>query len=139
VERATKFPKDGSSVDKVEALRVATEYNDRVRFDVKVDKSEAVRKLAAFDLFSPLELSLILDTSIKFVERHMGWHTNMSWPSRVWNIHSLSVLYLLALDYRRGHVNKNLIRTLIGSNNSLRAISELTDIPIERLREVVNE
>lgn len=126
-------------MDKVEALRVATEYNDRVRFDVKVDKSEAVRKLAAFGLFSPLEVSLILDTSVAFVKRAWGWHTNMSWSSRTWNIHSLSALYLLALDYRRGHVNERLIRTLVNSSNSLRAISEFTDIPIERLREVVHE
>lgn len=126
-------------MDKVEALRVATEYNDRVRFDVKVDKSEAVRKLAAFGLFTPLEVSLILDTSVAFVKRVWGWHTNMSWPQRKWNIHSLSALYLLALDYRRGHVNERLVRTLVNNNNSLRAISQFTDIPIERLREVVRD
>lgn len=127
--------------DKAEALRTATEYNDRVRFDVKIDKSEAVRKLAAFGLFSIREISYILDIPFNRAEADAGWFVDLG-PSntgRLWNIKSLSTLYLVALDYRRGHINKRLVRLLASSNNSLRAISELTDIPIERVREVVND
>jgi hypothetical protein len=125
--------------DKAEALRVATEYNDRIRFGLKVDKSRAAGELAAFGLFSWLEISMILDTSVDFVKRAEGMHGNLSQPQRVWNIHSLSALYLVALNYRDGKVSTALIRRLAENNNSLRAISQLTDIPIERLREVMND
>jgi hypothetical protein len=127
-------------VDKVEALRVATEYHDRIRFDVKIDKPKAVRELAAFGLFSIKEISLILDMPFNRTEVEAGALVDLG-PNnvgRAWNIHALSALYLLALDYRRGHVNESLLIRVAEDSNSLRAISELTDIPIERIREVVN-
>lgn len=126
-------------MDKVEALRVATEYHDRIRFDVKIDKPEAVRTLAAFGLFSMREISLILDMPFNRTEREAGALADLG-PNntgRTWNIHALSALYLLALDYRRGHVNSALLKRVADDSNSVRAIHELTDIPREKIREVL--
>lgn len=125
-------------MDKVEALRVANVYYDHVRYGVKFNKSEAVRELAAFGLFSIREISLILDTTFQRAQYEAGALVDLG-PNntgRVWNIKTLSALYLLALDYRHGHVNERLLIKVAHNNTSLRAIAELTDIPIERVREV---
>jgi hypothetical protein len=126
-------------VDKVEALRQATEYWDRVRFGVRFDKVGAARELAASAVFSQKEISLILDTSVEFVKRVTADY-KFARVNRLWNIRSVGALYMLALSYRAGgRINRNLLRRVVNDNNSIRAVQELTDIPIERIREVAND
>lgn len=124
--------------DHVKALETAYWYYDLGRREQKFDKQEAVKELAAFGLFTPIELSRILGVSVDYAQKHMGTQTNTSWPTRVWSIDALHVLWLIAIDYwNANEVAKTLVQLASDNNCSIKAIAQLTGVPLDQIREAV--
>ncbi len=126
------------ATDHVGALSKASEYVEVVRRGGRIDKPLAVRELTRFDVFTPKEISKIVGLSITQVKHHMGMQTNTSWSTRTWDEYQVSVLWQIALLYHNeGQVNMILIK-MAAEACSLRAISELTGVPLDDVREAVN-
>lgn len=122
-------------INHVAALRRAYDYNMLVREHKRFNKVVAVEELAATALFTPVEIAVILGTSVPFAKKHYGWHTNGSWPQRKWNPLAVDLMYNIALAYSEGRVSRRLIQLAIGAGCSIKAIAELTGIDITEVRE----
>jgi len=124
--------------DYVKALETASWYFDLRRRGMKHSKPEAVKELAAFGLFTPTEVSAVLDVTVDLAKKHMGLHTNMSWPNRIWKTDALHVLWLIAVDWRDNQeVNRPLVQLASSNGTSIKAISQLTGTPLNAVREAV--
>lgn len=125
-------------IDHVKALETANWFNDLNRRGMKYDKSEAVKELAAFGLFTPQEISWIVAKTIDYARKHMGMQSNMSWPHRIWKLDALHVLWLLAIEWRDNQgISAPLVQLASSNGTSVKAISQLTGVPLETVREAV--
>ena len=59
-------------IDHVKALETANWYHDLNRRGMKYDKPTAIKELSRYDLFSPVELSHIVDTTVSAVKKAQG-------------------------------------------------------------------
>lgn len=124
--------------DYVKALETANWYYDLNRRHMKFDKPTAVRELDQYGLFSPVELSHILDTTVETVKKARGMQPVETWPQRVWKLDALHVLWLLAVEWRdSGAAEDKLIQRASDNGTSMKAISQLTGIPLDKVREAV--
>lgn len=123
-------------VDYYAALSKAWAYHDTARRGGKVNSEGAVKELAALSLFTPAEVARILDSTVQFVKSHWGMHDNASWPQRVWNASDLDLLMVVAYSYTKGRVS-HLIPALVRNGNSIKAVSELTGVPLDEVRGAV--
>lgn len=120
------------------ALLCARLYYDANRQNLKFDKPEAVTKLAAFGVFTSKEIAEIIGMSVGYVRKHMEVYESGSDPRRVWYPHCLDALYVVAYNYETGGYYEGLVYALvIQEKNSIRAVSELTGVPMNEIRSIV--
>lgn len=125
-------------IDHVKALETANWYHDLNRRGMKYDKTVAVKELSRYDLFSPVELSHIVDTTVSAVKKAQGMQPVVTWPQRIWKLDALHVLWLLAVDWRDNEeVAPPLAQLASEHGTSMKAISQLTGIPLNQVREAV--
>lgn len=125
-------------IDHVKALETANWYHDLNRRGMKYDKTVAVKELSRYDLFSPVELSHIVDTTVSAVKKAQGIQPVVTWPQRIWKLDALHVLWLLAVDWRDNEeVAPPLAQLASEHGTSMKAISQLTGIPLNQVREAV--
>ena len=125
-------------IDHVKALETANWYHDLNRRGMKYDKPTAIKELSRYDLFSPVELSHIVDTTVSAVKKAQGMQPVVTWPQRIWKLEALHVLWLLAVDWRDNEeVAPPLAQLASEHGTSMKAISQLTGIPLNQVREAV--
>lgn len=125
-------------IDYVDALSTAFDIYDKRRRGYKFNRSVAVRQLTAFDLFSPVEISRILDMSIESVKKLQGMQPVQTWPQRVWKPESLNALLAIAIDWKADQsVSEPLLQLVAEGGTSAKAISQLTGVPMEFVREAI--
>ena len=125
-------------IDHVKALETANWYHDLNRRGMKYDKPTAIKELSRYDLFSPVELSHIVDTTVSAVKKAQGIQPVVTWPQRIWKLDALHVLWLLAVDWRDNEeVAPPLAQLASEHGTSMKAISQLTGIPLNQVREAV--
>ena len=125
-------------IDHVKALETANWYHDLNRRGMKYDKTVAVKELSRYDLFSPVELSHIVDTTVSAVKKAQGMQPVVTWPQRIWKLDALHVLWMLAIDWRENEeVEPPLAQLASEHGTSMKAISQLTGIPLNQVREAV--
>ena len=125
-------------IDHVKALETANWYHDLNRRGMKYDKTAAVKELSRYDLFSPVELSHIVDTTVSAVKKAQGIQPVVTWPQRIWKLDALHVLWLLAVDWRDNEeVAAPLAQLASEHGTSMKAISQLTGIRLNQVREAV--
>ena len=125
-------------IDHVKALETANWYHDLNRRGMKYNKATAVEELSRYDLFSPVELSRIVDTTVSAVKKAQGMQPVVTWPQRIWKLEALHVLWLLAVDWRDNEeVAPPLAQLASEHGTSMKAISQLTGIPLNQVREAV--
>ena len=125
-------------IDHVKALETANWYHDLNRRGMKYDKTVAVKELSRYDLFSPVELSHIVDTTVSAVKKAQGIQPVVTWPQRIWKLDALHVLWMLAIDWRENEeVEPPLAQLASEHGTSMKAISQLTGIPLNQVREAV--
>ena len=125
-------------IDHVKALETANWYHDLNRRGMKYDKTVAVKELSRYDLFSPVELSHIVDTTVSAVKKAQGMQPVVTWPQRIWKLDALHVLWMLAIDWRENEeVEPPLAQLASEHGTSVKAISQLTGIPLNQVREAV--
>ena len=125
-------------IDHVKALETANWYHDLNRRGMKYDKPTAIKELSRYDLFSPVELSRIVDTTVSAVKKAQGMQPVVTWPQRIWKLEALHVLWLLAVDWRDNEeVAPPLAQLASEHGTSMKAISQLTGIPLNQVREAV--
>lgn len=124
-------------IDHVKALETANWYHDLNRRDMKFDKATALKELHQYKLFSQTELGWIVGTTWDGVGKVLG---NSPKPvnHRVWKLQALHVLWLLAVDWRDNEeVAPPLAQLASEHGTSMKAISQLTGIPLNQVREAV--
>lgn len=125
------------AIDYVNALSRADKYRQLYRDGVKFEKSEAVRELAAFGLFTASELAALLGVSVGFVQNVVG--EAMPESARRWKLSAIDALWHIAWNFK--HTGPDQIESLVAwvvqNGTSIRAISELTGIPKNVIREAV--
>ena len=125
-------------IDHVKALETANWYHDLNRRGMKYDKPTAIKELSRYDLFSPVELSHIVDTTVSAVKKAQGIQPVVTWSQRIWKLGALHVLWLLAVDWRDNEeVAPPLAQLASEHGTSMKAISQLTGIPLNQVREAV--
>lgn len=125
-------------IDHVKALETANWYHDLNRRGMKYDKPTAIKELSRYDLFSPVELSHIVDTTVSAVKKAQGMQPVVTWPQRIWKLDALHVLWMLAIDWRENEeVAPPLAQLASEHGTSMKAISQLTGIPLNQVREAV--
>lgn len=126
------------AIDYAGALLKAEVYYDATRQEVKFKKSEAVRELTAFGLFDSYEIGKFLGATAWWVNTVLGKQSDNSYPKREWNVKAVSSLRIIAETWRDGGDPDRLIAAVaMHKGASVRAIHELTGVPLDRIRSVV--
>lgn len=130
-------------IDYAAALDTACKYYDKVRLNYMFKHEDAVKELASHGLFTPFEVAKIVGCSVGFASKHMDTHgsgkAGAGWTQRKWGVEALSTLWLIALDYGADdkHVNKILIQKAARAGTSVKAIHQLTGVPLDDVRRAV--
>ena len=125
-------------IDHVKVLETANWYHDLNRRGMKYDKPTALKELAQYSLFSARELGWIVGVSEASVDKQIGWRVPEYTNHRVWKLEALHVLWLLAVDWRDNEeVAPPLAQLASEHGTSMKAISQLTGIPLNQVREAV--
>ncbi len=127
-------------VDYYGALDYALTINEHANSGKKFAKAEAVKRLAAFGLFTDVEIAQIAGVNIMRVRdlvdtEEPPFNGNRMWTP--WRV--LPNLEILADYYHNDnkYINDVLIRGTVGRDCSVKALSELTGIPIEIVRDAL--
>ena len=124
--------------DHVKALETANWYHDLNRRGMKYDKTVAVKELAQYSLFSARELGWIVGVTEATVATKLDLPLTEYVSHRVWKLEALHVLWLLAVDWRDNEeVAPPLAQLASEHGTSMKAISQLTGIPLNQVREAV--
>ena len=125
-------------IDHVKALETANWYHDLNRRGMKYDKTVAVKELAQYSLFSARELGWIVGVTEATVATKLDLPLPEYANHRIWKLDALHVLWLLAVDWRDNEeVAPPLAQLASEHGTSMKAISQLTGIPLNHVREAV--
>lgn len=133
----TLHPKRESTVEisHINALARAENYRRIRRDNIGFEKSDAVRELAAFSLFTASELAALLGVSVGFVQNVAG--DGLPESARHWKLSALDALWHIAWGYKNGGDIEFLVTSTVRAGNSIRAVSELTGVPKDTIREIM--
>lgn len=119
----------------IRALASAEAYRRIRRDNIGFEQSDAVRELAAFGLFTASELAALLGVSVGYVQNVVG--SDMPESARHWKLSALDALWHIAWGYKNGGDIEFLVTSTVRAGNSIRAVSELTGVPKNTIREAV--
>lgn len=117
------------------ALAQADNYRRIRRDNIGFEQSDAVRELAAFGLFTAPELAALLGVSVGFIDNVTGGGTPES--QRHWKLSALDAMWHIAWGYKNGGDIEFLVTSTVRAGNSIRAVSELTGVPKDTIREIM--
>ena len=125
-------------IDRVKALETAIWYHDLNRRGMKFDKPTAVNELKQFRLFSATEIGWIVGITREAMNKIVGTHDLAPVNHRVWKLDVLDVLWIMALTWQdKGVFSDVIVRLAVSDGTSMKAISQLTGIPLDKVREAV--